>query len=195
MTPDAAQQRLMEGHVRALTGRRLHPNQSAERRAEVAAAPRPFTVILGCMDARVPPEIIFDQGLGDLFVVRVAGNAVSEIVLGSIEVAVKDFAVPLVVVLGHSRCRAVQSAVEILSGEWMVAGSLGSVVESLQPAVAATVGRTDDRAAVASRANVSRAVERLRSSEPLLARSVREGALEIAGWYYDVDTGGVEVIA
>ena len=185
----------MDGHTRVITGRPLHPNQTDARRAEVAISPRPFAVIVGCMDARVPPEIIFDQGLGDLFVIRVAGGVVTDVVLGSVEVAVRDFGVPLVVVLGHERCRAVQTAVEVCRGERTAVGHAGSIVEALRPAVAAVADQPGDRTAVAARAGVGLAVSRLRSAEPLLAERARSGDLEIAGWLYDVDTGIVEMIA
>ena len=194
MDPAAARQALTDGHTRVITGRPLHPNQTDARRAEVALSPCPFAVIIGCMDARVPPEIIFDLGLGDLFVIRVAGGAITEVVLGSVEVAVRDFGVPLVVVLGHERCRAVQTVVEVCRGERTVVGHTGSIVDALRPAVAPVADQPGDCTAVATRASVGLAVARLRSAAPLLAERARSGELEVAGWLYDVDTGIIEMI-
>src|SRR5829696_8093869 len=149
--PATALGRLMDGHTRVVTGRAEHPRRTDARRAEVALAPRPFAVILGCADARVPPELIFDQGLGDLFVVRIAGNVVTDEVLGSVEVAVRDMATPLVVALGHTRCRAVQTALDVLCGAAEATGHTPGIVEALLPAVAAAGASTGDCLAAAVR--------------------------------------------
>jgi carbonic anhydrase len=191
MDPATAITRLMDGYTRYSTGRPEHPRQTAADRAETALAPRPLAVILGCADARVPPEVIFDQGLGDLFVVRIAGNVVTDEVLGSIEVAVLEMAAPLVVVLGHTRCRAVQTALEASDGSAAVTGHVSSIVEALLPVVARSP-QTDPPAAV--RENVRHVVAALRSSEPVIAPAVHGGTLDVRGWLYDVESGLVEML-
>ena len=194
MDPATALQTLLDGHTRHITERPAHPHQTHDRRTEVAAGPRPIAAILGCADARVPPEVLFDQGIGDLFVVRVAGAAVTDLVLGSLAVAVAEMGVPLIVVLGHTRCRAVQLAVETLYGEGEATEHLNAVVEALLPAVAGVANQPGDRVGAATRAAVSLAVARLRAAEPVLAPRVHEGTLEVAGWLYDVDSGIVEML-
>lgn len=124
-------QKLIDGNKRYVEGKFIHPNQSAERRMELSKDQNPFAVILSCSDSRVPPEIIFDQGIGDLFIIRVAGNIISNEVLGSIEYAVEHLDVGLVVVLGHERCGVVSAAVA--GGE--VHKHISSLVEAILPAV------------------------------------------------------------
>jgi carbonic anhydrase len=190
MDADGARHLLLDGYTRFVTGHAVHFHQSQEWRLEVATTPRPIAVILGCADARVPPEVIFDQGFGDLFVVRVAGAVVTDAVLASIELAVREMGVPLVVVLGHTRCRAIQASVDILSGRAKVVGHEGSLVEELRPAL---TGMPDGEAA--ARVVVRLAVERLRTAAPILPAMIASGSVEIAGWLYDVDAGIVEMLA
>jgi carbonic anhydrase len=194
MDPATALTMLQDGHTRFITGRMEHPRQSDERRADVAQRPSPFAIIFGCADTRVPPEILFDQGIGDLFVVRLAGNVVTDEVLGSIEVAVQEMGAPLLIVLGHTRCAAVRAAVEAQSGEGEAGGHVGSIVEALLPAVAGVGSTAGDRFGAAVRENVRRAAAMLRASEPVLAPAVREGTLEVHGWLYDVETGLIEML-
>jgi carbonic anhydrase len=111
-TPDQALQRLMEGNQRFVSGKVTHPSQSSARRSEISTGQKPFAAILSCADSRVPPELIFDQGLGDLFVVRVAGNTVNEEGLGSLEFGTKVLGAPLLLVLGHTKCGAVDAALQ-----------------------------------------------------------------------------------
>ena len=194
MDPATALTMLLDGHTRFITGRTEHPRQSDERRAEVALQPRPFAVIFGCADTRVPPEILFDQGIGDLFVVRIAGNVVTDEVLGSIEVAVRETGASLLVALGHTRCRAVQTALEVRSGTGEAAGHVNSIVGAILPAVAAIEPAMGDSLDAAVRENVRHAAAALRASEPVLASAVRAGTLEVHGWLYDVETGLVEML-
>src|SRR5512139_387673 len=113
LTPDQALTHLLRGNERFIAGWPDHPNQSARRRREVSdAGQQPYAIILSCADSRVPPEIIFDQGLGDVFVIRVAGNVLDDVILGTIEYAVEHMHTPLVMVLGHDKCGAVTAAVE-----------------------------------------------------------------------------------
>lgn len=187
LTPAHALRELVAGNQRYFVAKAAHPRQTLERRREVAHGQHPFAAILGCSDSRVPPEILFDQGLGDLFVVRVAGNIVDDVVLGSLEYAADHLAVPLIVVLGHGKCGAVTAAVAGGGAH----GHVGSVLAALRPAVERTAGRTGDPVQNVVRANVDLGVERLRAESALLAGRERAGTLKIAGAHYDVDTGAV----
>lgn len=194
MEPATAIRSLLDGYTRFATGRPEHPNQTHARRVEVAAAPQPIALVLGCMDARVPPEVIFDQGIGDLLTVRVAGAIVTDAVLGSIELAVRDAGVPLVIILGHTRCKAMQIALEAISGDHEAVGHGAAIVEALLPAIAAIGKQPGDRPRAAVEAQVTLTTQRLRDREPALADRVRAGALEVRGWLYDVDTGILEML-
>lgn len=182
--------RLMAGNRRFVAGQPAHPDQTPARRSELAAGQRPFAAILGCADSRVPPEILFDQGLGHLFVVRVAGNIGDDAVLGSLEFAVESFGVGLIVVLGHTRCGAVQAAVEGGAYE----GAIARVVEAILPAVKLARSQPGPPVDNAVRANAVRMVERLRSAEPVLAAAVNHGRLQIRGAIYDLATGIVQQV-
>lgn len=188
-TSSGALGELVEGNRRFVNGHFEHARQDKERRDELAKGQHPFAVIVGCSDSRVPPELVFDQGLGDLFVVRVAGNVVDDASLGSIEYAVEHLGANLVIVLGHERCGAVQAA---LDGKALL-GHIGAIGAALSPAIAeAKAQRGGDPLDVAVRANVRRIVGELTDSEPLLAHAVRAGELEVVGARYDLDTGEVE---
>ncbi len=188
---DQALADLMAGNKRYVAARLTYPNQTVARRAEVAKGQHPFAVILGCADSRVPPEIIFDQGLGDLFVIRVAGNVVDDVVMDSIEYAAEHLGVQLIVVLGHTRCGAVDATVK--GGE--AAGHIRSLVEAIRPAVEKAKGQPGDLLTNAVKANVEMVVDRLKSSKPILAESVEAGRLKIVGARYDLESGVVEIIA
>jgi carbonic anhydrase len=154
----------------------------------LATGQQPFAIVLGCADSRTSPEVLFDQGLGDLFVIRVAGNVLDDHVLGSIEYAVDHLGAQLIVVLGHKRCGAVQAAKETLDSKAEAPVHINSLVTALQPAVEATRG-ADVEATV--NANIENVVQSLRSSEPLLKKEVEAGAITVVGAYYDLDTGAV----
>ena len=188
-SPDLALQRLLEGNRHYVASSARHPNQSGVHRILAAREPRPFAAILGWSDARVPPEIIFDQGLGDLFVIRVAGNIVDDVVLGSIEYAVERFAVPLVVVLGHQECAAVAAAIQ---GERI--GHIGNLVDAIRPAVTAAQARPGDRLENTVTANVQLAVSQLKNATPLLEPMSKAGKLRIVGARYALYTGMVELV-
>jgi carbonic anhydrase len=190
LTPDQALDKLMQGNRRYLFARMSHPVSNEERRREVAKAQHPFAVILGCADSRVSPEIVFDEGLGDLFVVRVAGNIVDDAILGSIEYAVEHLGTSVVLVLGHERCGAVQAAVA--GGE--APGHVGVLVQCIRPAVDSTRGLPGDPVDNAVRANVTIMVQQLRRSTPILSAAVAAGKLRIVGGRYDLDTGVVEIL-
>ncbi len=191
ITPDAALQKLMDGNRRYIDQKRTFPDQSRSRILEVAKGQNPFATILGCSDSRVAPEILFDQGLGDLFDIRVAGNFIDNVVLGNMEYAVVELGVPLLVVLGHERCGAVKAA---LDGK-PVPGHIGSLVRAIKPAVSATKGQPGDAWDNAVRANVKMSVKNLKARSPILAKAIKAGTLKVVGGRYDLDTGTVEIIA
>ena len=190
ITGDQALAKLAAGNKRFVKTGLLHPNQTAARRKAIAKGQTPFAIVLSCSDSRVPPEIAFDQGLGDLFVYRVAGNTVNNECLGSIEYAIDHFNVPLLMVLGHQRCGAVEAAVK--GGE--APGHIGSVLEPLKPAVEKTRGMPGDHVENAVRANVELMVDQLKNSSPIIAEAVRNGKLKIVGARYDLRSGKVEII-
>lgn len=182
-------ERLAEGNRRYAKGRSLHPDRDRKRGAEIRDGQDPFAVVVGCSDSRVPPEIIFDQGIGDLFVIRTAGNILDEIGMGSVEYAVLHLGVRLVVVMGHSLCGAVGAALE--GGR--TGGHLDSVIEALQETVSIVRGTAGDEHDAASRRNVISTIDRLRTREPYIRNLVEKEGLEIIGAYYDLDAGKVEI--
>ena len=143
VAPAEAISKLKEGNGRYTSGSAQHPGQTAERRAELANTQHPFATIVDCSDSRVPPEIVFDQGLGDLFIFRVAGNVIDDHGLGSIEYAVDHLGVRLILVLGHQRCGAVDAARETIAAKGKAPGHIQSLVTAIKPAVEATA--KDDR--------------------------------------------------
>ncbi|MCQ8277173.1 carbonic anhydrase [Acetobacteraceae bacterium KSS8] len=194
ITPDEALARLKEGNRRHLSGEAIQKHQtSAERRAALAEKQAPFCVLVGCSDSRVPPEVLFGCGLGDLFIVRNAGNVVDTAAIGSIEYGVAVLGAPLVVVLGHERCGAVQAAVNVVEEDATFPGSIGKMIEPILPAVLrARRDGTDDLLDRSVRCNVHRVVERLRNTETLLQEPQAQGRLRIIGARYDLDDGSVE---
>src|SRR6266576_3479183 len=162
--------------------------QAAKRRAELTKTQHPFAVILSCSDSRVPPEIVFDQGLGDLFVVRVAGNVIDDHGLGSIEYAVDHLGARLIVVLGHQSCGAVKAAKETIAAKSKAPGHIQSLVTAIRPAVEATA---KDDLDTTIKANVKNVVQALRSSTPILKAKVDSGDIRVIGGYYSLDTGAV----
>ena len=188
VAPADALARLKAGNQRFIAGKLQHPHQNPKRRAELVTSQRPFAIVLGCADSRTSPEVLFDQGLGDLFVVRVAGNILNDHVLGSIEYAVEHLGAQLIVVLGHQHCGAVQAAKETLDSKAEVPAHLNSLVTAIQPAVEATRGADLD---ATIKANIENVVQSLRSSEPVLKKEVEAGAITVLGAYYDLGTGSV----
>lgn len=190
VAPEEGLKRLLEGNQRYVAARALHPNETAECRTRVAGGQEPFAMVLGCSDSRVPPEVLFDQGLGDLFVVRTAGHVLDDAGLGSLEYAAEHLGVRLLLVLGHERCGAVGAAVK--GGE--AEGHLEYLVKAIAPAVEATRGTPGDAVDNAVRANVAQVAATLRSSKPLLRELAEDGRLKVVGARYDLDTGVVEVL-
>ncbi|MCH8158084.1 MAG: carbonic anhydrase [Nitrospinae bacterium] len=187
--PDGSLQKLIEGNRRYVEGKSTHPHQDTNRRREVASGQTPFAAVLSCSDSRVPPEILFDCGLGDLFVVRVAGNIINDEILGSLEYATEHLGVSLIVVLGHQRCGAVQAAVE----GGTVHGHIGSLIRAILPAVSQSEDKPGDRVDNAVRENIKLTTGNMKSGSHVLEEMLAEGKLEIAGAYYNLDSGEVEI--
>jgi carbonic anhydrase len=184
----AAVGRLKSGNQRYAAGKLEHPHQDPRRRVELATSQHPFATILGCGDSRTSPEVVFDQGLGDLFVVRVAGNMLNDEILGSIEYAVEHLGTRLVVVLGHQRCGAVKAAKETLDAKVQAPGHMESLVAAIKPALEATGGEDLEAAAKMNARMVARA---LRASTPLLKEKVDAREIAVVAAYYSLDTGEV----
>ena len=185
-----AQKMLLEGNKRHVDGKAGHPHQDAARRTEVAKGQHPFAVIVSCADSRVPPEILFDQGVGDLFVIRLAGNVLDDAALGSLEYAAEHLGVHYILILGHERCGAVDATVK--GGE--APGHIGSLVKAIQPAVDKAKGQSGDLLDNAVKANVAMGVQQVKSSAPILKEMVDKGVLTVKGARYDLDDGNVEII-
>ncbi|MEU9859316.1 carbonic anhydrase [Streptomyces sp. NPDC047971] len=184
LTAAAALARLRAGNARFAALRQTHPHEDAARRAAVAVSQHPFALVLGCVDSRVAPELVFDQGLGDLLAIRSAGQALDEAVLGSLQFGVEELGVPLVLVLGHERCGAATAAVEYVRTGRPVEGHLARIVEELAPAARATRDLPGDWVENTVRANVDRIRRRL-------ARDEAFHPARIVGARFDLDTGKV----
>ncbi len=188
VAPAEAISKLKEGNGRYTSGNLQHPGQTSERRAELAKTQHPFATILSCSDSRVPPEIVFDQGLGDLFIVRVAGNVINDEGLGSVEYSVDHLDSRLILVLGHQNCGAVKAARETIAAKGNAPGHIESLVTAIKPAVEATAKEDLD---ATIKANVKHVVQALRSSTPILKAEVDSGKIQVIGGYYSLDTGAV----
>ena len=193
-----ALQRLREGNQRFVANvRGLDTLAGQAHRRELAASQEPFAIILGCSDSRVPAEIVFDQGLGDLFVIRVAGNIVAPSQVGSVEFAASLFSTRLVVVVGHSNCGAIEATVDELLGHARAQSrNLRSIVDRVRPAVETLMsGRAGiDRESLinqAVRANVRASVDHLRHGSELLEDLIRRGGLKVVGAEYSLESGVV----
>lgn len=189
-----ALKRLQAGNARFAEGQSKHPHASSDWRHVLEAGQHPFAVILGCSDSRVPPELIFDQGFGDLFVVRVAGNVVDTDVTASIEYAIDHLETPLIVVLGHTQCGAVTAALDHLATADGEAAEVVSLLYRIEPACLGLPKDLPRQARIDSavKRNVELAVRRL-SRVPDLRRSLNAGDLKIVGAIYDMHTGVVEM--
>jgi carbonic anhydrase len=188
---------LMAGNERFVSGRPESPRRRPEDYVPLAAGQFPEAAVIACSDSRVPPEILFDQGVGDLFVIRIAGNVVSgsgAVVKGSIEYAVAELKVPLMMVLGHSNCGAVKAAVQHIDDHDALPGAINDLVNLIKPAVELVRDKPGDKLTNAIRANVELGVERLKGLEPILAGPVRAGKLTVVGATYDLATGRVKLV-
>ena len=198
--PEYALGQLKNGNQRFLNARsEILPTLRANVIKELADEQNPLAVILGCSDSRVPPEIVFDQGLGTLFVVRVAGNLADRTQIGSIEFAVQEFNCPLVVVLGHSQCGAIKAAFNQLKNPVNVSKSVSFLLESIRPTVEklqSSFNGINDEGAIADavRLNVQSSVDRLLVNSPILATKCETGELKVVGAEYLLESGAVEFL-
>jgi carbonic anhydrase len=189
LAPEAALQRLLKGNQRFAQHHPLYPDQTQARLQEVSQAQHPFATILSCADSRVPVEIIFDQGIGDIFDVRIAGNIATPEVVGSIEYAVVLLDTPVLMVLGHERCGAVTAAVQNQN----LLGEMGSFTKAILPAAEQVRGQPGDPIDNAVAANIRYQIKQLKRSALLLERW-RSGRIKIVGGRYDLDTGRVVIL-
>jgi carbonic anhydrase len=184
----------VEGNARYVAGQRTRTDFSVGR-AALAKSQHPFAAILTCADSRVAPELVFDQGPGDLFVVRVAGNFVNDDGLASLEYAVNFLETPLIMVLGHSSCGAVDAAVKVVRDGLVLPGHLPEMIEPIRPAAETALAQSPaDPLATAISANVHNAVARLEAAEPILAERMGNKSLRIVGAHYDLETGQVALL-
>jgi carbonic anhydrase len=192
VSPNEALRRLVQGNARFVSGHLTHagPEEIAKTRGAVSKGQSPFAVIVGCSDSRVGPEIVFDQGLGDLFVVRTAGEVVDATALGSIEYAVEHLGSTLILVLGHEHCGAVAAAVAGAKEP----GHIPAVLDAIQPAVKQTKGKPGDPVENAVRAQALDVAEQLRAAKPILAERAESGKLKIVAARYDLGTGRIEML-
>jgi len=213
--PAEALSRLKEGNGRFTAGNPQHPHESADersymaknsyenagtislgmtaeqatkRRAELTKSQHPYAIILSCSDSRVPPEIVFDEGLGDLFIVRVAGNVLNDEGLGSIEYGVEILGARLIVVLGHQSCGAVGAAMKTVAAKGKAPGHIQSLVTAIKPVINSTPKADLE---TMTKANAKHVVDALRSSAPILKARVDSGEVQVIGGYYSLDTGAV----
>lgn len=200
LTPAQALAALKEGNEKFLTDSPVRAAIGRERRLELARSQTPMAILVACADSRVPPELLFGRGLGELFIVRNAGNVVDTAAMGSIEYGVAVLGVPLIVVLGHERCGAVDAAVKVFEKDATYPGSIGQMIEPIIPAVLKARHLMDPKAPLdhdelvdrSVKENVLRVVNRLRTSEALLLEPIRSNKLMVVGARYDLDDGGVE---
>jgi len=191
LTPDTALQKLLEGNERFVTQKRTNPHQDLERLTEVAESQAPFAAILSCADSRVPAEIIFDRGLGDLFVCRVAGNIATSEEIGSLEFGTMVLGAKVLMVIGHERCGAVKATIE--GGRFP--GQIGRLIDGIQVGVERSEKEPgQNKLERAIRANVRYQVEKLGKST-VIGDLVDQGQLKVVGAYYDLDTGKISLLS
>ncbi len=187
--PDALQ-RLLDGNKRFMSGNLEHPNHCEESRRGLVAGQDPLAVVLTCADSRVPPVDVFDQGLGDIFVVRVAGNIINDHILGSIEYAVAHLHTPLVMVMGHSSCGAVSAVAQGVKLD----GHIASLTPSIDAALKKTKGLEGHWTNNAAKMLARTTAKKIAESEPIIADLVQEGRVLVVATYYDLESGEVAVL-
>jgi carbonic anhydrase len=191
---DQGLQMLMDGNKRFVAGNLTSLSNLAQSRDDVATGQSPFAVVVCCSDSRVPPEIVFDQTLGQLFVIRTAGQVIDEAARGSITYGVDFLGAPLLLVLGHSGCGAVEAAIAALTGA-TIPGYAYRFAEGIGPAVQSVIDEPGDQLDNVIRANIKMGVDQLRTAEPDLAAAVGSGQLTLAGGYYDLASGEVTILS
>jgi carbonic anhydrase len=194
VSPDTALQRLMEGNARYVKGEARRHDFRHEREA-LSKGQNPFAAILSCADSRIAPEYCFDTARGDLFVCRVAGNFASDEMIASLEYAVQVLNTPLIVVLGHEACGAVDATIKSVKDGTTLPGHLPSLVEAIRPAVEAAQGQPGDLLENAIRQNVKLNVDKLKSAAPILKSFVDDNKVKVTGGVYALRTGRVELLS
>ena len=194
LSPDAALERLIRGNSRYVNGAMKSHDFIAERPALVMGQ-NPFAGILSCADSRIAPEYAFDTGRGDLFVCRVAGNFANKDSIASFEYGVAVLGVPLILVLGHEACGAVDSTIKAVKDGATFPGHIPSLVKALSPAVKSLIGQSGSLLDNSIHKNVLLNVEKLKSAAPILSKAAEENKLRVAGGVYHLETGRVEIIA
>lgn len=182
-----ALEKLLAGNRRYVTEKYAKADIGVEKRAELTKGQEPFAIILGCSDSRIPPEIVFDQGLGQLFVVRTAGQVVDEVVLGSIEYAVEHLEVRLILVLGHEDCGAVKAAINCAPAH----SHIDSLVQSIAPAIEIAKNRTGEMLSNAIKAHIDFTIEKLQATSPIIKKAIRSKGLQIIGAIHNIHNGNV----
>ncbi|MCF5503734.1 carbonic anhydrase [Pseudomonas syringae] len=197
LTADQALKALRDGNDAFMTDKVIKVESDRDRRLEIAKGQTPFCILISCSDSRVPPELLFGRGLGELFIVRNAGNTVDTAALGSIEYGVSQLGVPLVVVMGHEKCGAVAAAVSVVEDNTVYPGAIGQMIEPILPAVLTAKSRKGARLLDDSvKANVQSSVARLRTeSKPTLMNPSKEGQIKIGGSDYSLAIGKVDAVS
>jgi carbonic anhydrase len=183
-----ALQLLKDGNTRYMEDHMEHPHEGSQHRVELSIAQHPFAIILGCADSRVIPELIFDQGVGDLFVIRLAGNVADDAVIASIEYAIEHLGTRLVVVLGHENCGAVKAAVN----HEMSAGKINSLLYYIEPALNSVLTSSENLLEKVIKTHARQMVDIISHAEPILSRECQMGDLSILPAYYSLSTGKVD---
>ena len=192
--PQVALDRLMAGNQRFVDAQMQHPDQDPDHRLKLSSqGQQPFATILTCSDSRLPPELLFDQGLGDLFVARVAGNIVDPALLGSVEYAVGHLKTPLIVVIGHEKCGAVQATLESIQHHQTPHGDIAALVTAITPAVAVAEQRPGDLLDNTIRANAEQSLDAIKKSSELTG-PLASGQLKAIAAYYSIDDGRISLI-
>jgi carbonic anhydrase len=195
--PDEVLKLMLEGNHRFAKGASTHPRRTPADFKPLAAGQNPIACIVACADSRVTPEILFDLGIGELFVVRVAGNYVDgagAAVKGSVEYAIAELGVSLVMILGHSECGAVKAAIQHIHDKDALPGAINDLVNAIKPAVLASEHEPGNKLENAIRANVKRGVDRLDDLQPIILPAVKSGKIKIVGGVYDLASGKVQML-
>lgn len=195
--PDQVLKLMLAGNQRFASGASTHPRRTPADFKPLAAGQSPLACVVACADSRVTPEILFDLGIGELFVVRVAGNYVDgagPTVKGSIEYAVAELGVSLIMILGHSQCGAIKAAIQHLHDKDALPGAINDLVNAVKPAVTASENLPGDKLENAIRVNVKRGVDRLNTLGPIVAPAVTSGKIKVAGAVYDLATGKITMV-
>lgn len=194
MTPAEALNALKQGNQEFLSDRPHAQNVDRARRQAISAGQSPFAVLVGCSDSRVPPELVFGRGLGEIFTIRVAGNVVDRTALGSIEYGVAELGAPLVVVMGHERCGAVLAAIKAVTEDATFPGAIGDMVAPIIPAVLRAQKQQGDLVANAVKENVRMVARRLKEGDDLIKGPASQGKVEVVGAYYSLGDGSVQFL-